>query len=73
MLDMLDRMLAAFESHYAENILVAIFWSSVALLILGSAIHDAEMAKWAERIAENDLSALFGMLVGKRNQPQPQG
>ncbi len=63
---MLDKLLAAIESHYAENVLIVLFWTMVGLMVYCNHTHNDEMGRWATTVAGNDLSALFGMLVGKK-------
>jgi putative Mn2+ efflux pump MntP len=67
-----ETMLFALETHYAENVLLAVLGMLVAVMAYGNHTHNDSIVSWAETSAGNTLSALFGIMVGKR-LPQAAG
>ena len=60
-----DQYLVNAKQHFAEKVLIRLFWVTVALMVYTNHTHNDEMGRWATVAAGNIMSALFGIITGK--------
>lgn len=52
--------------HYLENLLMLLFCITLGMMAFATHVHNDNLCSWAQTMAGNILSALFGIMVKQK-------